>query len=227
MAELESYAFDGLVPYTSSQALMRQITEQRAADDPDQLWFLQHPATFTQGQAGQAEHILAAGDIPVVQSDRGGQVTYHGSGQLVGYCLVNLDAHALNTRAFVEKIEGVLIELLREFGVEASGDREAPGVYVDQAKIASLGFRVKRGKSYHGFSLNLDMDLAPFSRINPCGYAGMEVCQLKDLTQEKVDIPDVIQRLVRLFNQQFNYTGHSFQSLNWDAHERRYQAKEA
>ena len=171
----------GLVDYESTLEDMREFTASRGADTPDELWLLQHPRVFTQGIAGKAEHVLAPGDIPVVPVDRGGQVTYHGPGQWVVYLLINLKRRGMGVRALVDLIEQSIVETLAEFDVTAAADPKAPGVYVDGEKIASLGLRVRRGCSYHGLSLNVDMDLEPFSRINPCGYEGLQVTSLRKL----------------------------------------------
>lgn len=160
---------------------MRDFTDQRTADTPSELWLVEHAPVFTQGQAGRPEHLLAPGDIPVVQSDRGGQVTYHGPGQLVAYLLLRLQDTGLGVRGLVSVMEESIIGLLADQGISASARADAPGVYVGERKIASLGLRIRRGCSYHGLALNVDMDLEPFSRINPCGHAGMAVTQLRDL----------------------------------------------
>ncbi len=171
----------GEVAYTPTLDAMREFTEQRGAHTPDELWVLQHEAVYTQGVAGRSEHLLAPGDIPVVQVDRGGQVTYHGPGQCVVYLLVDLRRRGLGVRALVDLIEESLVSVLGDLGIHAEADAKAPGVYVEGRKIASLGLRVRRGCSYHGLSLNVDMDLEPFTRINPCGYAGLEVSSLARL----------------------------------------------
>ena len=171
----------GLVEYQATLDAMRSYTDQRGPDSPDQLWLLQHPPVFTQGQAGKPEHLLAPGDVPVVQVDRGGQVTYHGPGQWVVYLLLDLRRRGLGVRALVDLIEEVLVALLADYGIEAAADPKAPGVYVAGRKIASLGLRVRRGCSYHGLALNVDMDLEPFSRINPCGHQGLEVTSMAEL----------------------------------------------
>ncbi len=163
---------------------MREFTTDRAADTLDEIWFTEHEPVFTQGQAGKALHVLAAADIPVVQTDRGGQATYHGPGQIVGYLLFDLRRMGLSVRGLVSGIEEALIDVLADYGIEATARPEAPGVYVDGAKIAALGLRVRRHCSYHGLSFNIDMDLEPFGRINPCGMAGLRVTQLKDLCGE-------------------------------------------
>jgi lipoyl(octanoyl) transferase len=167
--------------YARTWLAMRDFTDKRDAGTPDELWWLEHPAVFTQGQTGKAEHVLAAGDIPVVRTDRGGQVTYHGPGQLVGYLLLDLRRLELGVRALVSAIELAIIDLLHDHGVVAVARRDAPGVYVDGRKIAALGLRVRRGCTYHGLSLNVATDLAPFTQINPCGYHGLEVTRCIDL----------------------------------------------
>lgn len=154
---------------------MRDFTDQRTPETPDELWFVQHPPVFTLGQAGKPEHILAAGDIPVVKTDRGGQVTYHGPGQLVGYCLFDLRRTGTGVRELVEFIEDCLVDVLQQHGIAARADRDAHGVYIGERKIASLGLRIRKGCSYHGFALNVDMDPEPFTRINPCGYTGLQM----------------------------------------------------
>ncbi|MES3040140.1 MAG: lipoyl(octanoyl) transferase LipB [Pseudomonadota bacterium] len=174
--------------YEPTWQAMQALTQTRDAATPDQLWLLDHPPVYTQGQAGKPEHLLLTGDIPVVQSDRGGQVTYHGPGQLVGYLLIDIDRLSLSTRAFVEAVEDALAAAVRSFGINAVANRDAHGVYVDGRKIASIGMRIRRGCSYHGFSLNVDMDLAPFRGINPCGYAGLDMCQLRDFVPNRVSL---------------------------------------
>lgn len=171
----------GLVDYTSTWQRMQQFTDQRDDNTIDEIWLLEHPPVFTQGQAGKAEHLLFPGDIPVVQVDRGGQVTYHGPGQLVAYVLLNIKRRNLGVRQLVNLIEHSIIATLAQNDVEAYAKTDAPGVYVDEKKVASLGLRVRKGCTFHGLALNVDMDLSPFSRINPCGYAGMQMVQSKDL----------------------------------------------
>lgn len=161
-------------------ARQQAFTAARTAATPDELWWLEHDPVFTLGQAGRAEHVLAPADIPVLHSDRGGQVTYHGPGQLVGYLLLDVRRLGIGVRALVSAIENAVITVLGTWGIEASARADAPGVYVDGAKIAALGLRVRRGCSYHGLALNVDMDLEPFARINPCGMAGLAVTQLAD-----------------------------------------------
>lgn len=171
----------GLVDYTSTWQRMQQFTDQRDDNTIDEIWLLEHPPVFTQGQAGKAEHLLFPGDIPVVQVDRGGQVTYHGPGQLVAYVLLNIKRRNLGVRQLVNLIEQSIIATLAQNDVDAYAKADAPGVYVDEKKVASLGLRVRKGCTFHGLALNVDMDLSPFSRINPCGYAGMQMVQSKDL----------------------------------------------
>ena len=182
----------GLVDYESTLEDMREFTASRDSHTPDELWLLEHPRVFTQGIAGKAEHVLAPGDIPVVPVDRGGQVTYHGPGQWVVYLLINLKRRSMGVRALVDLIEQSIVETLAEFDVTAAADPKAPGVYVDGEKIASLGLRVRRGCSYHGLSLNVDMDLEPFSRINPCGYEGLQVTSLRKLLGNECPTQDQV-----------------------------------
>ncbi len=171
----------GRTRYTPVFRAMQAFTADRTADTIDELWLTEHESVFTQGQAGRAEHLLAPGDIEVVQSDRGGQVTYHGPGQLVVYLMLDIRRGGLSPRGLVTAIEGSIIDLLASYGIAAANRRDAPGVYVDGAKVASLGLRIKRGCSYHGLALNVQMDLEPFSRINPCGLIDLRVTQLADL----------------------------------------------
>lgn len=171
----------GLRDYGEVFAAQQAFTEERDETTPDELWSLEHPPVFTQGQAGRAEHVLVPGDIPVVQSDRGGQVTYHGPGQLVVYLLLDCRRRGLGVRALVSLIEDSLVAVLDGWGIAGAARADAPGVYVDGAKIASLGLRIRRGRSYHGLSLNVTVDPEPFSRIDPCGMAGLAVTRLADL----------------------------------------------
>lgn len=182
----------GLVDYQPTLDAMRQLTDARTPDSPDELWLLQHPPVFTQGQAGRAEHVLTPGDIPVIQVDRGGQVTYHGPGQWVLYILVDMRRRQLGVRDLVNLIECSIVQLLDEYGIVASAKPDAPGVYVADEKIAALGLRVRRGCSYHGLALNVDMDLEPFGRINPCGYAGLQVTSMARLLPDASPHMDVI-----------------------------------
>jgi lipoyl(octanoyl) transferase len=174
----------GVQPYVETWQNMKAFTESRCDETPDELWLLQHPPVFTQGQAGREEHLLAPGDIPVVQTDRGGQVTYHGPGQLVVYLLMDIRRQQLGIRDLVTGIEETVIEFLASHGTTGAADRGAPGVYVEGRKIAQLGLRIRKGRSYHGLSLNVEMDLEPFTRINPCGYEGLQVtdCRREGIT---------------------------------------------
>ncbi|MFP5408048.1 MAG: lipoyl(octanoyl) transferase LipB [Gammaproteobacteria bacterium] len=171
----------GRVAYEPTWRAMQTFTAERTADTPDELWLLEHPPVYTQGQAGKPEHLIAATAIPVVPIDRGGQITYHGPGQIVAYVLVDLRRRGYGIRELVTRMEQAVIDLLAAQGVAAARQPGAPGVYVDGAKIAALGLRVKHGCTYHGLALNVDMDLTPFAAINPCGYAGMPVTQCRDL----------------------------------------------
>ena len=171
----------GLVDYVSTWQTMQDFTSQRDPQSDDEIWLLEHPPVYTQGLAGKPEHLLAATSIPVIKTDRGGQITYHGPGQLVAYVLYDLKRAGMSVRALVLRIEQALIDVLQGYGITASRKTSAPGVYVHGAKIAALGLRVRRGCSYHGLSFNVAMDLAPFSAINPCGYAGLEVTDLARL----------------------------------------------
>ncbi|MFY2509423.1 lipoyl(octanoyl) transferase LipB [Vibrio pectenicida] len=160
---------------------MHDFTDARTEDTSDQVWLVEHNPVFTQGQAGKAEHLINTGDIPVVQSDRGGQVTYHGPGQLVAYFLINLRRRKLGVRELVTSIETLVIKTLKHYNIESTARPDAPGVYVNDKKICSLGLRIRKGCSFHGLALNVNMDLSPFLRINPCGYAGMEMVQMSQL----------------------------------------------
>lgn len=171
----------GLCPYGSVLSAMRHWVDTRQGIDPDEIWSLQHLPVYTQGQAGRAEHLLAPGDIPVVAADRGGQITYHGPGQLIFYPLVQLRRLGLDIRQLVAALEEAAIGWLAELGIAAQRRPGAPGVYVEDAKIASLGLRIRKGRSYHGLAVNVAMDLEPFQRINPCGYPGLRVTQVADL----------------------------------------------
>lgn len=170
----------GLQPYEQTWHAMQSFTDERTDQTEDEIWILQHEPVFTQGQAGKAEHILAPGEIPVVNVDRGGQVTYHGPGQLVVYLMLDIQRINIGPRELVTLIENALIQTLARYDVKASTRSDAPGVYVEEAKIASLGLRIRKGRSFHGLSLNLDMDLEPFNRINPCGHKDLKMVQLKD-----------------------------------------------
>ncbi|RZQ56481.1 lipoyl(octanoyl) transferase LipB [Pseudidiomarina tainanensis] len=171
----------GRQPYEPIWAAMQKFTDERDENTTDELWVLEHDPVFTQGQAGKEEHILAPGNIPIVKVDRGGQVTYHGPGQLVVYFLLDIRRRKMGVRQLVNAIEDAIVAMMAEYGVEAAARPDAPGVYVNGAKLCSLGLRIRKGCSFHGLALNVDMDLEPFLRINPCGYAGMQMVQSKDL----------------------------------------------
>ena len=179
----------GVVDYQPTFDAMKRFTAERTAETEDEIWLLQHPPVYTQGLTGRAEHVLDAGAIPVIQIDRGGQVTYHGPGQWVAYILYDLRRANVNIRELVTLLENAVVALLDEWGLSASGDPSARGVYVDGRKIAALGLKVSRGRAYHGLSLNVDMDLAPFKGINPCGYEGLEVTSMAALLGE--NCPDM------------------------------------
>lgn len=199
----------GVQPYEKVWEAMTTFTNQRTPESHDQLWLVQHPSVFTQGQAGKAEHLLVPGDIPVVQTDRGGQVTYHGLGQLVVYPLLDLRRLKMGVRDLVTALEQIIVTTLTLYEINAYPKPDAPGVYVSvnnkESKIASLGLRVRRGCSFHGLSLNVAMDLSPFLRINPCGYQGLAMTQISDLRPETPLFADVQQQLVTQFAQKFAY----------------------
>ncbi|HBH7907799.1 lipoyl(octanoyl) transferase LipB [Vibrio parahaemolyticus] len=174
---------------------MHEFTDQRTEETPDEVWLVEHNPVFTQGQAGKAEHLINTGDIPVVQSDRGGQVTYHGPGQIVAYFLINLRRKKLGVRDLVTTIENLVINTLKAYNIDSAARPDAPGVYVDGKKICSLGLRIRKGCSFHGLALNVNMDLTPFLRINPCGYAGMEMVQVSQFNGPS-DVETVEKQLI-------------------------------
>ena len=183
---------------------MQSFTENRTSDTADEIWLLEHQAVFTLGRNGKKEHILSATDIPVVKIDRGGQVTYHGPGQLIAYLLIDIKRRSLGVRKLVSLIEQSIIDTLGEYQLRAYAKKEAPGVYIDEAKIAALGLRIKKGCSFHGLSLNLEMDLKPFKQINPCGYKNLEVVQLSDYI-EKVELSQVQHQLIFHLSNKIGY----------------------
>ena len=195
----------GLADYLPTLEAMRRFTAERDESTPDEIWLLQHPRVFTQGQAGKAEHLLAPGDIPVIQVERGGQVTYHGPGQLVAYLMLDLRRKKLGVRELVTAMEQALVDVLAGYGIEAAPKADAPGVYVAGDNIASLCLRVRNGCSFHGLALNVDMDMAPFQRINPCGYAGLKMVQLKDLLETAPSLDEVAQRLEPALRERLGY----------------------
>ena len=186
----------GLVEYAPILDAMKQFTADRTAQTDDELWLLQHPPVYTQGISGNPEHVLDAGTIPIVPIDRGGQVTYHGPGQWVVYTLFDLRRAGFGVRQLVTAIEQAVVNVLEAYGITASADPKRPGVYVNERKIASLGLKVSRGCSYHGVALNVDMDLEPFRRINPCGYPGLEVTSMADVLGQAPSVLEVGDRLV-------------------------------
>jgi|TARA_B110000902_G_scaffold54035_1_gene62773 lipoyl(octanoyl) transferase len=187
---------------------MQDFTNQRDVSTLDEIWVLEHHRVFTQGQAGKAEHLLNQGDIPLVQSDRGGQVTYHGPGQLMIYLMLDLKRLNIGVRALVTHMEEALIDCLSGYGINAATKAGAPGVYVEGCKIASLGLRVRKGCSFHGLALNVDMDLSPFERINPCGYAGLKMVQMKDFhdATDVIELDLVASNLCKKIIHQLQYT---------------------
>lgn len=185
----------GLQPYEQVWQDMQLFTDQRSETTADELWLLQHSPVYTLGKNGKPDHILDAQHIPVIKSDRGGQVTYHGPGQVIVYTLLDLNRRHIGVRELVTRIENSVIELLEDYDIRANARKDAPGVYVDGRKIAALGLRVRKGRSFHGLALNVDMDLEPFSRINPCGYQGLEVTQLSGLA-DVADFNEVEKRLL-------------------------------
>lgn len=168
----------GLVDYEQCWQSMQSFTEQRRKDTPDEVWLLEHPPVFTQGQNGKPEHVLQAGTIPIIKTDRGGQVTYHGPGQVIAYTLIDIQRKGWGVRRLVNSLEKSVIDLLADFHLKAGAKKEAPGVYIDNKKICSVGLRVRKGCSYHGLAFNVDMDLSPFKQINPCGFSQLEMTQL-------------------------------------------------
>jgi lipoyl(octanoyl) transferase len=208
----------GLIDYQACWDAMREFTEVRDAGTPDEIWLLQHPRVFTQGQAGKAEHVIAPGDIPVIQVDRGGQVTYHGPGQIVGYLLIDLRRRGIGIRQLVNAIEASIISVLAQYDVKSFAKPDAPGVYLngaqrqgrDGAKIAALGMRVRRGCTFHGLSLNIDMDLEPYARINPCGFSGLAVAQLRDLVDNVPLLETVEGQLIQALCEQLDYDPQAF-----------------
>jgi len=195
----------GSQPYERVWKAMSEFTDKREESTVDQLWLVQHPPVFTQGQAGKPEHMLMPTEIPLIQSDRGGQVTYHGPGQLVAYPLLDLRRLKMGVRDLVTCLEQTIIATLAHFQIDAYAKPKAPGVYVDERKIASLGLRVRRGCSFHGLAINVAMDLSPFLSINPCGYTGLEMTQVCDLLSEPPSLVQVQSQFVTLLAQNLGY----------------------
>ena len=181
----------GLQDYVKTWEEMKSFTENRNSDTPDELWTLEHNSVFTQGLSGKPEHLLKATQIPIIQSDRGGQISYHAPGQLIIYCLIDIKRLGIGIKKMVTIIEQSLIELLSSYDITAHTLKGAPGVYVNDSKIAALGLKVKHGRTYHGLSLNIDMDLSPYKLINPCGYSDLKVTQMRNLTDNILSISDI------------------------------------
>lgn len=198
------YDFKSCQPYEERWHAMQQFCQQASEDALDQLWLLEHQPVFTQGKAGKAEHVLNPHNIPVIQTDRGGQVTYHGPGQLMIYTLLNVDRLQLNSRQLVNKMESFIIDLLLEMDIKAENNPKAPGVYTNNAKIASIGLRITRGWCYHGMALNVNMDMEPFQWINPCGYKNQPMAQIKDFIPN-ITIEQVKAKIITAFCHTFDY----------------------
>ena len=181
----------GLQDYLKTWEEMKSFTENRNSDTLDELWTLEHNSVFTQGLSGKSKHLLKETQIPIIQSDRGGQITYHAPGQLIIYCLIDLKRLGIGIKKMVSMIEQSLIELLSSYDIRAHTLKDAPGVYVNDSKIAALGLKVKHGRTYHGLSLNIDMDLSPYTLINPCGYSDLKVTQMRNLTNNILNISDI------------------------------------
>ena len=192
----------GRVEYEPTYQAMVTFTDTRSDETVDELWFVEHPPVFTQGMAGKPEHLLQHSQIPVVQVDRGGQITYHGPGQLVVYTMIDFKRRHITVRDLVSRLENSIIATLAQFGIAAHNDPKRPGVYVAERKIASLGLRIKRGSVYHGLALNVNMDLAPFHQINPCGYAGLEMVQMAELVSPTPELNQVADILADHLQQQ-------------------------
>jgi lipoyl(octanoyl) transferase len=218
MSELEVYQW-GLEDYETVLDRQRQFTTSRGPDTPDQIWCLQHPPVYTLGLSGRREHLLNTGEIPVCQSDRGGQVTYHGPGQLVMYLLLDLARHGLTVKKYVHSLEQAILNMLLDLGIHAARLAGAPGIYVHDKKLAALGIRIRRGCCYHGISLNVDMDLMPFSGINPCGYPGLGVTQMSDLGHSR----DVDEFALSLLPYLMDQLGLQYYSLASGIHGRKIQ----
>ncbi|PJG85144.1 lipoyl(octanoyl) transferase LipB [Conservatibacter flavescens] len=200
----------GVQPYEDIWHKMQAFTDGRDENTPDEIWLVQHPSVFTQGQAGKAEHLLYQTDIPVVQSDRGGQITYHGIGQQIMYVLIDIRRHKQQDRDFgvrdlVTALEQAVVKTLDDYGLKAYPKPDAPGVYIDEKKICSLGLRIRKGCSFHGLALNINMDLSPFQQINPCGYMGLEMIQLSDFVGKEIQCEAVSSKLVAYFTTILGY----------------------
>ncbi len=199
----------GLQDYLATWLAMQQFTNKRDLDTTDEIWVLEHPPVFTQGQNGKPEHILSQGTIPVIQTDRGGQVTYHGPGQLIVYTLIDLKRKKLNTRQIVTILEESVVQLLASYQIQAKAKCEAPGVYIENKKICSIGLRIRRGCSFHGLALNIKMNLDPFLAINPCGFPELKMTQMTEINK-KVKLTSVGVKLVKHLIAKLGYTSHSY-----------------
>ena len=208
--------FDSLIPYQPLWKAMQKFTASRQSATVDEIWLLEHLPVFTQGLAGKPEHVLNSHEIPLIQTDRGGQITYHGPGQLIAYLLCDLNRLALSTRTFVRTIESTIVEFLQQWGISAKGKEEAPGVYVEEAKICSIGLRVRKGLSYHGLAFNIAMDLTPFSYINPCGFKGLEMTQMRDFIKT-IEISTVKQTIISPILKNFGYNRSLIKTESFDA----------
>ena len=206
-----------LLDYEPVWQAMKDFTRTRSEATADELWLLEHGPVFTLGKAADEAHVLDAGNIPMVRVDRGGQVTYHGPGQIMAYAMINLSRRNLGVRALVECLEKTVIDVLASYGIEAYGDRKAPGVYVEQKKIAALGLRVSRSCSYHGLCFNFDFDTTPFAGINPCGFADLEVTQLREHVGVLPDKSVLAKQLVAALAAQLDYSDVRFEYLKWGA----------
>lgn len=201
----------GIQDYQTVWHKMQEFTDNRTAETPDEIWLVQHPSVFTQGSAGKPEHLLIPSDIPVVQSDRGGQITYHAIGQQIMYVLIDIKRHkangsSLNVRHLVTALEQTVVKTLADYNIDAYPKPDAPGVYVNEKKICSLGLRIRKGCSFHGLAFNIKMDLTPFHNINPCGYVGLEMCQLADfIPAEKAECDLVSPKLINYFTEILGY----------------------
>lgn len=207
----------GIQPYEKIWQKMQDFTEKRTTETEDEIWFVQHPSIFTQGTAGKAEHLLKMTEIPVVQSDRGGQITYHGLGQIVMYVLIDIKRlkakrrDNFSVRDLVSALENTVINTLKDYNVESRAKSDAPGVYVGEKKICSLGLRIRKGCSFHGLAFNVNMDLTPFQYINPCGYQGLEMCQLADFVgEEEANLNHVAEKLASHFLRELSYNNATF-----------------
>lgn len=209
MTDLVTIRLLGKQDYAACWHAMQQFTKERQADTIDEIWLLEHHPVFTQGQNGKPEHVLNPGTIPIIQTDRGGQITYHGPGQLVAYTLIDIKRKKWHIRQLVSALEQSIIDLLAAFNITAHAKREAPGVYVDDAKICSIGLRIRRGCAYHGIAFNVAMDLSPFANINPCGFSALKMTQFSDLGGLQT-ISETENKLINYLMKNLGYTNANF-----------------